>query len=110
MISKGKTGFGNFMSADKTERYAQSFLHKNEIEMAYDFFNFPDNPYLFTRSNLSNFEYRTFYEYLNSGKDGKELNTFKNYLKNKGSVYHSGMLELLKNIAASFNISSEKLQ
>ena len=65
---------------------------------AYDIKNYSDNPYLNIKSNASNFEFRTIYDYIkqNKAEDPKQL--FTDYLKAKSQNYHTKMAEFLENM------------
>lgn len=70
-----------------------------------DMKNMSDNPYLRTTSNVSNFEFRTLYEYLDRhGKEKNKISFFKTYLQEK-SNYHSKMEKFLKSIKIEDSIT-----
>ncbi len=79
------------MTAPYKERFLRSFFY-SYINPSHG----SDNPHLNICSNTSNFEFRSIYSRLKNKEDSNPLEFFRNYLQNKGKIYHSNMEKFLK--------------
>ena len=68
-----------------------------------DIKNYSDNRYLNIKSNISNFEFRTLYDYLHHNKAENPQKFFSEYLKIKAENYHKPMTEFLEKLEISPN-------
>ena len=93
----------NETNMDFKQKFISTFYNNDQ---KYDIKNYSDNPYLKIKSNISNFEFRTIYDYLMLKDQTKPLETFGNYLKLKANNYHSKMIEFL----ASLDVKDEYLK
>lgn len=98
LMLNGKTGFQNFITNNSTSRYAASFFAHSNMDISCDLKNYADNPYLKTKSNISNFEFRNLFTFLRDDYTKNPIETLKNYVKLKGEIYHSQMADFLKKI------------
>ncbi len=94
----GKIGLDKLMNTRSESRYAASFFNKNKIDIACDMKNYADNPYLNTKSNISNFEFRNLFTFLREDYVKNPMEILKNYVKAKGEIYHAGMHDFLKKV------------
>ena len=90
--------FNDFLSTNAETKFASSFFNKNRTDIVCDFKNYADNPYLNTKSNISNFEFRSLYTFLREDYVKNPIEVLKKYVKSKGKIYHSGMLDFLKKV------------
>lgn len=60
--------------------------------------NSVDNRFLWGNSNAANFEFRTLYDYLKSGKEEKPMEFMKQYLKLKSENYSNEYIKFLKTL------------
>ena len=67
-------------------------------EPVFDIKNQSDNPHLNIKSNASNFEFRTLYDYIKHDKTENPKQLLIDYLKAKSSNYHAPMVEFLENM------------
>lgn len=74
-------------------------FYSNEIPL--DLKNYSDNRHLKIKSNASNFEFRTVYDYLKQGKSQNPIETLTEYLKAKSENYHKPMAEFLQSLEIS---------
>lgn len=93
-LFKQNQEFLQYINKPIKEKLARTFFNPT----ADDIKNLSDNPYLNIMSNTSNFEFRTLYKHLLSGNESNPLEFFRNYIKNKGEIYHGNMEEFLKSI------------
>lgn len=82
------------------EKFARTFFNPNQ---KYGIKNYSDNPHLNIRSSISNFEFRTLYEYFMNSNQEEPLDLFRNYLKIKAEIYHAKMIEYLTGLLNIFN-------
>lgn len=89
----------NLLESQTTAPYKERFLRSFFISDHYGSPNFKsDNPYLNIVSNISNFEYRLLYSRLKDEQDSNPLEFFRNYIQNKGKIYHSNMENFLESL------------
>ncbi|MCD7879965.1 MAG: hypothetical protein LUG16_08555 [Candidatus Gastranaerophilales bacterium] len=93
-FKKGSQLFRDINKPNKT-KFMRTFFPPKYLG---DIKSLADNPYLNVSSNTSNFEYRTMYKYLKDGKEQNPLEFFREYIKNKGNLYHGSMEEFLKSL------------
>lgn len=67
----------------------------------YDVKNYSDNPHLKIKSNASNFEFRTIYDYIKHDRTQEPKTLLVDYLKAKSQNYHAKMVEFLENMEMS---------
>ena len=70
-------------------------------EPVVDIKNHSDNPHLNIKSNASNFEFRTIYDYIKHNKAENPKQLVTDYLKAKSDNYHTKMIEFLENMEMS---------
>lgn len=104
--NKGEIGLPPFAKDNIESRYAASFFNKNSTDVICDMKNYADNPYLNVKSNMANFEFRNLFTFLRDDYIKNPMEILRNYVKLKGSVYHSQMSDFLKNIKISDNLTS----
>lgn len=89
----------NLLESETAAPYKKRFLRSFFISDRYASPSFrSDNPYLNIVSNISNFEYRLLYSRLKDEQDSNPLEFFRNYIQNKGKIYHSNMEKFLESL------------
>lgn len=96
-----KYGFFHQNTNSPTEnKFLATFYSETPL---YDMKNNSENPYLKIKSNISNFEHRSLYDYMTSEKEEDPIKFFTNYLKSKAKNYHAKMETYLEGL----NVSKE---
>ena len=75
-----------------------------------DIKNHSDNPHLNIKSNASNFEFRTIYDYIKHDRAENPKQFFADYLKVKSVDYHTPMVEFLEKMDMSPNDIAQSSQ
>lgn len=82
-------------NSDFKQKFIKTFYSNNQ---KYDIKNYSDNPYLKIKSNISNFEFRSIYDYLMQNDISNPKLFFRTYLKLKANHYHSKMVDFLSEL------------
>lgn len=89
------------MGSTREGRFIARYYHVPLPQHAYIYFeskNCVDNRYLYSHSNAANFEFRTLYDYLKSGKEEKPMEFLKQYLQLKTENYSNEYIKFLKTL------------
>ncbi len=89
---------GGEINSPVKDKFRAIFYNNEPI---YDIKNLSDNPNLKLKSNASNFEFRTIYDYIKHDKAENPKQLLIDYLKAKSANYHTSMVEFLEKMDMS---------
>ena len=98
MIDENFLKEGTEINSSLKDKFRAVFYNSTPV---FDVKNRSDNPHLNIKSNASNFEFRTVYDYIKHDKTNNPKQFFNDYLKAKSQNYHTKMVEFLENMDMS---------